>query len=473
MSMPVVSKATNILIAAADRELSRQLSRFLHAAGYPTCEAAAEATALVAIETGDPRIVIVDVPLAANDDWALCRLLAERPASQRPFLLLLTSTADDAQARAALEAGVDDILLLPVCYGELLARLRVAGRVLEHDRRVSRQEAFDPVTGLWSQSAFVGQLRQHWAVAGEKSEDLACVVIDLDLTRTVRQSQGEASVARLLAAVAHELNQLRGKAGVLACLGGDRFGVMMPEATSEVATQWAEIVRHELADHTFQTGGHVERRLTVSLGVAGSKSATSAEQLLEQAVIALDVAKASGRNCVMRYDEIAGETSPLNLQSKVLERTTARHVMTPCPVYLQGDDSSVYAGELLRQTRLEALPVVDEGGQLLGLCKQELLDNSPRRGPDQCVSSAMIADVHRFRPADDVAALIDFFNNDPLAWAVVVEQGQPLGLLSCDSLVALSQSASSNNPAGNEPFDATTAYLLVPDLALEEVGQDA
>jgi CBS-domain-containing membrane protein len=126
----------------------------------------------------------------------------------------------------------------------------------------------------------------------------------------------------------------------------------------------------------------------------------------------------------------------------------------------------------LRQTRLDALPVVDAEGNLTGLCKQDLLGNSPRRGADQRVSDVMISDVRRFRPAEDVAALIDFFNQDPLAWAVVVDNGPPLGLVSCDSLVALSQQAHAASTVSEEPYDETTAYLLVPDLIPELLPEE-
>src|SRR4029078_8926220 len=123
-------KTTNILIATADGNLTQELSRFLRAAGYDTCEAAQQPTALVAMQTGEARVVIVDTALGAEDDWALVQALVERSAQRRPFVVLLMSKPDEQQARAALEAGVDDILLVPVCYGELLSRLRAAVRIL-------------------------------------------------------------------------------------------------------------------------------------------------------------------------------------------------------------------------------------------------------------------------------------------------------------------------------------------------------
>ncbi len=226
------------------------------------------------------------------------------------------------------------------------------------------------------------------------------------------------------------------------------------------------------ARKTSSSDGQSDHKLTASLGVVGCETAESPEQLLEQASAALAAAKASGRNCVVRWGEFTTDAeSTASLQSRILERTTVRHVMTPCSVFLQADDSSSCAAKLLRQARLDALPVVDTQGKLIGLCKQDLLDNSPRRGPDQRVSAAMISTVHRFGPTDDVAALIDYFNQDPLAWAVVVDGGRPVGLVNCDSLVALSQSAGAHGFAGEEPYDETTAYLLVPDLAPKNSGR--
>ncbi len=202
----------------------------------------------------------------------------------------------------------------------------------------------------------------------------------------MRQSEGVGGVNALVAEVAKELNQLRDKDGVLACLGGDRFGVMRPGESAAAGSQWAETVRHGLSQKAFAGGGQTDRKLTASVGVAGSETAESPEHLLEHAGAALAAAKASGRNCVVRWGEFTTDAeSTRNMQSKILERTTARHVMTPCSVFLHADDSSDSAAKLLHQARLDALPVVDADGQLIGLCKQDLLDNSPRRGPDQRV----------------------------------------------------------------------------------------
>ena len=63
--------------------------------------------------------MIVDTALGAEDDWALVRALAERSAQRRPFVVLLMTRPDEHQARAALEAGTDQVLPRPAFTARL------------------------------------------------------------------------------------------------------------------------------------------------------------------------------------------------------------------------------------------------------------------------------------------------------------------------------------------------------------------
>jgi diguanylate cyclase (GGDEF)-like protein len=466
-------RALSILVLTENRGLSRELSHFLNVAGYRTLAATDPRSALAALATGTAQVALVDARLGSRDHWAVCRLLREQATPGGLFQFLLIDDPDDTQLQEALESGVDDFLLLPVRYGELLARVRAAVRVLEHDRRASQQEPTDEATGLWSRCAFMAQLRNNWSAAGEAFTSVACVVIDLDFFSAVQRRDGDPSAAALLAAVAQELNDIRVESEVLVCLGADRFGVMLPGANAATASAWAERARAALAAKTF-AAGKANCQITASFGVASSDTAQSADDLLDQAIAALECAKASGRNCVTRWGEPADELRLASTPGMLFEGTVAGDVLTPCSVFLQPGEPASHAAELLQQTRLEAIPVVDGSGKLLGLCTQEhAASEDVQRHASRLVRDVMITDVRRFGRQEEFATLMDFFTLDPLAWAVVVDDGRPVGVLNCDSLLALSQPVGALSPASQPRFVETTDFLLVPEASLEERGQPA
>jgi diguanylate cyclase (GGDEF)-like protein len=457
-----------ILVVSEDRGLTRELSRFLNMAGYRTLAAAEPNVARRALETGRPHVALVDARMASRDQWALSRLLRESSTTDGLLKFLLVHELDDAELQEALDAGFDDIFSVPLCYGELLARLHSAARVLEFDRRAGQLEPLDAATGLPGRSSFTAQVRRRWSAAAGQVPRIACVLVDLDYFAALGRSEGHLAAGALLASVAEELQKLQGDADVLACLGGNRFAAILDDADAEVGHEWAQRIGQALAAKSF-SAGKTTCRITASCGVAGSDTANSSEQLIRQATEALANAKSSGRNCVARWDQLDEESAEARTWGCLLDRTVSADVLTPCAVFLQASEPLTQAAELFRQTRLEAIPVVDVDGKLLGLCKREHPGVAPADAhAGSLVRDVMTSDVKRFGRREEFSSLMEFFNDDPLAWAVIVDDGRPVGLLNCDNILGLSQPVPPFRRASDSQFTDSTEYLLVPDVAVEK-----
>src|SRR5690349_2484017 len=156
MHLAPTSQTMKVLVVTEDRVLQRELSGFFELVGYQVLQAAERQSALAAVAAESPQILLIDADLASGGDWELCGLLSQRHPAAGPFKFLLVEEPDEQQLHEALEAGIDDFLIKPVAYGELLSRMRAAARVLEYDRRVSQQSRVDPLTGLLSRSALTG-----------------------------------------------------------------------------------------------------------------------------------------------------------------------------------------------------------------------------------------------------------------------------------------------------------------------------
>jgi len=210
--------------------------------------------------------------------------------------------------------------------------------------------------------------------------------------------------------------------------------------------------------------------VTASLGVAGTMNGiTSADELIKRAEMAVRMAKSSGRNCVARCGQFDGETrewEDLARQGRLFENTVARDVMVPCPQFVLADQDASEAVELLEQSRLSELPVVDRHGRLLGLLSNEQLpEDFARVAKRTKVSDYMVQNVSTVPENESFAALMEFFMSDTQSHnvVVVVRHDRPLGMVYRSGLAALSEPLNVDSFAPEEPYSLTSQYLVIPD----------
>jgi len=248
--------------------------------------------------------------------------------------------------------------------------------------------------------------------------------------------------------------------------GENRFAFLLRQKSEPEAATFAERLRQAVAAATFKCGGEPVH-LTISCGVA--TAADEPGKTFERLETALRGAKASGRNFVARYGQFDDETrswSTLAQPGKLLETTTARHIMTPCAFMLNADDSARQAEQLLENAHLAELPAVDGRGKLLGVVQAARLVNGHAPGPDDATLVADIVErnVATFDEATRFSTVMEFFSRDSRPVAVVLHQDQPVGLLSRNSILALSRPLKSNTFQARMQPSIESNYLVVPDL---------
>nr|QMS48163.1 FOG: GGDEF domain [uncultured bacterium] len=127
---------------------------------------------------------------------------------------------------------------------------------------------------------------------------LVMCIIDVDLFKPVNDQYGHIAgdgVLRQMAALVRDFVRVE---DIAARIGGEEFAVLLPEAGLEAARAFAERLREAVAQTVFVLGGE-ERRLTISIGIAGlAPSRTERSTLMQAADVALYRAKDEGRNRV-------------------------------------------------------------------------------------------------------------------------------------------------------------------------------
>jgi diguanylate cyclase (GGDEF)-like protein len=153
----------------------------------------------------------------------------------------------------------------------------------------------DRLTGLTNRRGWDEDLNREVAEQRGTGGHLSLLMIDLDHFKLLNDSYGHAAGDEALAKVATELRDGARQSDVLARLGGEEFGLLLPGCATAEATRVAEDLRSGLeeASRSWPTP------VTVSIGVASvPEHAASAETLLHAADLALYAAKRAGRNRV-------------------------------------------------------------------------------------------------------------------------------------------------------------------------------
>jgi diguanylate cyclase (GGDEF)-like protein len=159
--------------------------------------------------------------------------------------------------------------------------------------REARQLAeTDALTGFFNQRYFHETLRREALRAQRYDRRLALLIIDLDDFKAVNDRIGHLAGDAVLAQVAERLrNEIRSVD--LGCrVGGDEFGVIMPESTAEDAAQLFQRMHDAVASMPVPGGS----RVRVSAGIAELRHGETAAGLFERADSALYRAKELGKD---------------------------------------------------------------------------------------------------------------------------------------------------------------------------------
>ncbi len=155
----------------------------------------------------------------------------------------------------------------------------------------------DSLTGALTRRAFVSQLDKKIALFQRQQRPAALVMIDIDHFKVINDTYGHPVGDKAIRAVAQVCNAARRPADTLGRLGGEEFGLLLPETTEAAAIQTAHRFCQALRAMVVDNVPPI--RLTASFGVAaiGIDRQTS-DLWLASADAALYEAKRNGRDRV-------------------------------------------------------------------------------------------------------------------------------------------------------------------------------
>lgn len=190
--------------------------------------------------------------------------------------------------------------------GRLEAELNLSRRELQHSATVEaelrRWATTDSLTGMANRRHFLEQCERDIQRAARYARPLAVLIFDVDLFKTINDRFGHAVGDTALKTIAEVAAASLRETDVLGRLGGEEFGVLLPETDIPGATDLAERLRAAVAAAPMDANGE-PIRLSISVGVAMLHADdSSVDVLFARADQALYRAKDTGRNCVVLAD---------------------------------------------------------------------------------------------------------------------------------------------------------------------------
>jgi diguanylate cyclase (GGDEF)-like protein len=321
------------LLACADGSTHKNAARWLEAAGFEVAAVKSAGEAKEALSRDfRPLLVVTDLPAFQEDVRGLYEALRQRPKGGAVPVLALCF--DQAQARAAIEAGATDLLVRPfdwhvatiraerlVRLGETeqalaaahaeIERLRHTVERARHDR--TGHDRFDPLTGLPDADRLDRALERALVTASE-SNHVAVALFDIEHLVVLNSRLGRSRANSVLQQVAQRLvaglrseEVLRTTAAgpsmtMAARLGGGVFAALLTGVSGrDEARAIVRVLLDRLSGRYFALDEDVVLSASVGIALAPGDGVT-AEALIQKAELAASDAVESG-GAIRSYDQ--------------------------------------------------------------------------------------------------------------------------------------------------------------------------
>ena len=190
--------------------------------------------------------------------------------------------------------------------GEILGAV-VVFRDVSHERKLSQQLSWqathDSLTGLINRRQFEHVVANALHGAKEQGHVHALLYLDLDQFKVINDTCGHGAGDMLLQLLAKLLQSQMRDSDILARLGGDELGVLLPHCPMDHARMVGEQLRQSIRDFRFSWDAR-SFELGVSIGmVEVNQDSKSLSELLIAADQACYLAKEQGRNRIHVYQE--------------------------------------------------------------------------------------------------------------------------------------------------------------------------
>jgi diguanylate cyclase (GGDEF)-like protein len=199
-----------------------------------------------------------------------------------------------------------DYITKPFKNALVTARVRTHIQIIHQMRMIERLGLVDPLTDIPNRRCFDDRIGVEWRRAIREQRPVAFMMMDVDKFKAYNDTYGHPQGDTLLKTIARIFTAAARRPGDMAArLGGEEFGVLLPDTGLEGALEIAEDIRSRVQAARIPTADGKITTVTISIGVVSQVPSVDAalEAFIAQADGYLYTAKKTGRNQVCSAKE--------------------------------------------------------------------------------------------------------------------------------------------------------------------------
>ena len=192
--------------------------------------------------------------------------------------------------------GLIIAIITPICLGgPMILTFAIGTERMRHaNAQLTRLATIDGLTDILNRRAFSAAVEKYCTAPHRRG---VLLVIDADHFKAVNDRFGHDQGDEALRDIAHALSQTIPRSGLVGRLGGEEFGVYLPDMDLAQAEDVADAVRRAIGEIEFMPEG-IACPLSVSIGGARHERPVPFRALYREADECLYRAKRNGRDRV-------------------------------------------------------------------------------------------------------------------------------------------------------------------------------
>ncbi|MEO1044438.1 MAG: GGDEF domain-containing protein [Pseudomonadota bacterium] len=170
--------------------------------------------------------------------------------------------------------------------------------LLRVNSALAHKASYDAMTNMLNRDAFFERL----AEIRSPDKPHILMIVDVDHFKKINDSFGHLTGDQALILLADAFRRILRKNDMIGRIGGEEFGIFLPDTSAIEGQVIAEIIRHEIESTVFEPHPGFRHVITVSIGIADASAEHDQSNVMRNADNALFAAKNSGRNQVVQFE---------------------------------------------------------------------------------------------------------------------------------------------------------------------------
>ena len=246
--------------------------------------------------------------MADGESHTGARMFLNRGNRDRIFMVNSSPILDDDGNTQGALATFNDITELEkknVQLSELVDQLQsTQDEVSRKNDQLQVLAERDPLTNCLNRRSFFERAHAEFEASVRSDKQISVIMLDIDNFKIVNDTHGHGVGDEVIRCVVRTLEKGLPNDEPVGRYGGEEFCVLLPNTDIALAAMMADRLRKQIAKAVTDSVEELTTPLTASFGVASiACGGKNADNLIDQADVALYASKETGRDKVTRWDE--------------------------------------------------------------------------------------------------------------------------------------------------------------------------